>query len=107
MSNADSGITADCVSKDFAFQLPTLIQAIELIPGIILWQRGMSCEVCFAAWIPAIRATDKTSPFLWSFSLTRRRQTGDMDTIDCARAVLQSECAKSRTNYESKMWNKL
>lgn len=26
------------------------------------WQRGMSCDVSFAPWMPAIWATDSTSP---------------------------------------------
>src|SRR3954451_19345210 len=50
------------------------------------WQSGISVPVCLAAWMPAIRAVPRTSPFGASPAATAAAVSGAMRTKACAVA---------------------
>src|SRR6478672_8951650 len=51
------------------------------------WHRGINSEVRFAAWMPATRATPKTSPFFEFPSRTRAKVAGSMRIAPPATAT--------------------
>jgi hypothetical protein len=55
---------------------------------MIEWHRGIKEYVCFAALIPAILATAKTSPFSILFLRTSSKAVVPSDTRDAATATL-------------------
>ena len=52
------------------------------------WHNGIKSAVLLAAMIPAIRATAKTSPFLFVPDMTKLSVSGFMEILPVAIAVL-------------------
>src|SRR3954447_5063367 len=72
------------------------------------WQSGISVPVCLAAWMPAIRATPRTSPLGASPAETAAAVSGLIDTnaraTACRRVISFDDTSTIRAAPESSRW---
>src|SRR3954447_23199947 len=72
------------------------------------WQSGISVPVCLAAWMPAMRATPRTSPLGASPAETAAAVSGLIDTnareTACRRVISFDDTSTIRAAPESSRW---